>query len=60
MELHVVPVDDNRPHELSTMCPCTPKVEFEDGVLVSHSAFIGANAKQWGVFDENGELQETL
>jgi hypothetical protein len=58
MELHVIPVDDNRPHELDTMCSCGPEVEFEDGILVTHNAYIGNAAKQWGVFDDEGNLME--
>lgn len=47
--LHVVPLNDEQPHEESTACPCSPRVEWVDpktgdawpnaAALVVHNAF---------------------
>jgi len=38
--IHVMPVDDLRPHTCSTTCWCKPRVDFDDGegVAVHNSA----------------------
>lgn len=49
MMMHVLPINDEREHEESTMCPCDPHVEWFDPEtgeaysegLVIHNSFDG-------------------
>lgn len=35
---HIVPVDDLRPHELTSMCWCHPHLDHEDFIALHQSA----------------------
>jgi len=38
--IHVLPIHDLQPHDLSTRCPCVPKAEVHHaGDLLIHNAF---------------------
>ncbi len=39
-EVHVMPVDDDRQHPLSTECPCNPRVDWSNvHAVVTHNSF---------------------
>ena len=39
-DIHVLPVDDVKPHTETTSCPCNPRVEvIGANLLVVHNAF---------------------
>lgn len=43
-DVHVLPVDDLKPHEENRLCPCRPSLERvaeADGVVVIHNSFDG-------------------
>lgn len=50
MEVHVVPLNDTGEHALETDCDCGVHVDWEDGILVIHSAYNGQHAGPFGVF----------
>lgn len=40
MAQHILPIDDDRPHECSARCACKPDVEIHQGeVYVVHNYF---------------------
>lgn len=42
MALHILPINDLKPHEKSTTCECEPKVIYEDGeMIVIHNSYDG-------------------
>jgi len=47
--IHVVPIDDCIEHEESWLCPCEPKIDFEnpaDGTqVIVHNALDGREGK---------------
>lgn len=39
-DIHVIPIDDLREHEMSTKCPCNPTIEVVGAVLlITHNAY---------------------
>lgn len=38
-EIHVMPLDDERPHKPSEECPCLPKRKTDCDAVVVHSAW---------------------
>ena len=43
--IHVLPIDDLKPHEESSTCECEPRVEIvEGGMLVVHNSWDG---REW-------------
>ena len=43
--VHVLPVDDLKPHEESSTCKCEPRIEIvEGGMLVVHNSWDG---REW-------------
>jgi hypothetical protein len=43
MSIHIIPINDLKPHDETTTCDCFPKVQFEDNgeMLVIHNSFDG-------------------
>ncbi|MES2382365.1 MAG: hypothetical protein V4538_15065 [Bacteroidota bacterium] len=42
MALHVLPINDIKPHEETTTCECEPNVIFENGeMIVVHNSYDG-------------------
>lgn len=40
MSYHILPINDIKEHEESTICECEPKIEFIQGeMLIIHNAF---------------------
>jgi hypothetical protein len=45
---HILPIDDLKPHEEASTCPCHPEVKVEGGdLLVIHNAFDGREGVEW-------------
>jgi hypothetical protein len=55
--VNVLPVAEEELHEMATTCPCGPKVECKEQVLVVHRSFLGevdpnsTEAGNWGVYE---------
>lgn len=48
MAYHVLPIDDIKPHEESSTCPCCPKVEILESngeMVIIHNSFDGRELK---------------
>lgn len=46
--IHVLPVDDLRPHEETSTCPCGPRVITENGTMICiHNSFDGREGLEW-------------
>ena len=50
-ELHVCPVNDLRPHEVTRQCWCRPKEDAEESLLIVHNSMDGRENY------ENGKLK---
>ena len=45
--VHVVPEDERDRHEPESTCPCGPRVEVLDDLLITHNSFDGREAVEW-------------
>jgi hypothetical protein len=45
--VHVVPEDEKPRHEPASTCPCGPRVEVHDSLLILHNSFDGREAVEW-------------
>jgi hypothetical protein len=48
MVIHVIPLNDLKPHRYSHVCHCIPEVECEDGnMVVVHNSYDGREGIEW-------------
>lgn len=47
-EIHVVPIEDERGHQILTVCTCVPHVSFDKNfIIVVHNSFDGREVIEW-------------
>jgi len=41
MEIHIIPADDDKEHDIDILCDCMPSLEYpnDDAVMVVHQAY---------------------
>ena len=46
--IHVAPIDDEKPHDLTPFCICEPETKVENGrLLIVHKAFDFREVLEW-------------